>query len=79
MRILLIIPAYNEQENIEQTVKKIKEYSEEIKKSFNAPIVEGFEVFDSFGSYYDYSLDNPVTFDIKSTSSFSFSMFFKCI
>ncbi|MCI8273612.1 MAG: glycosyltransferase family 2 protein [Clostridia bacterium] len=30
MKILLIIPAYNEQENIVNTVKKIKEYGEEI-------------------------------------------------
>mgnify|MGYP005774694197 CR=1 FL=1 len=30
MKILLIIPAYNEQENIEETIKKIKEFSEEI-------------------------------------------------
>lgn len=30
MKILLIIPAYNEQENIKDTVKKIKEYNEEI-------------------------------------------------
>ena len=41
-----------------------KEYIEEIKKSFNAPIVEGFEVIDSFASYYDYTLDNPVTVDL---------------
>lgn len=30
MKILLIIPAYNEQENIEKTVNKIKEYNNEI-------------------------------------------------
>lgn len=30
MKVLLIIPAYNEEENILETVKKIKEYSEEI-------------------------------------------------
>lgn len=30
MKVLLIIPAYNEEENILETVKKIKEYSDEI-------------------------------------------------
>ena len=30
MKVLLIIPAYNEEENILETIKKIKEYSEEI-------------------------------------------------
>ena len=30
MKILLIIPAYNEEENIAETIKKIKEFSEEI-------------------------------------------------
>ena len=30
MKVLLIIPAYNEQENIKDTVKKIKEFSDEI-------------------------------------------------
>lgn len=30
MKVLLIIPAYNEEENILQTVTKIKEYSEEL-------------------------------------------------
>ena len=30
MKILLILPAYNEQENILQTVNKIKEYSNEL-------------------------------------------------
>ena len=30
MKVLLIIPAYNEAENILETIKKIKEYSEEI-------------------------------------------------
>lgn len=30
MKVLLIIPAYNEQENILQTINKIKEYSDEI-------------------------------------------------
>lgn len=30
MKVLLIIPAYNEEENILETVNKIKEYSEEI-------------------------------------------------
>lgn len=30
MKVLLIIPAYNEEENILQTVRKIEEYSEEI-------------------------------------------------
>ena len=40
-------------QNIED-IYEDKEYIEEIKKSFNAPIAEGFEVIDSFGSYYDY-------------------------
>lgn len=30
MKVLLIIPAYNEQENIKETVKKIKEFSNEL-------------------------------------------------
>ena len=30
MKVLLIIPAYNEQENIEKTVKTIKNYSKDI-------------------------------------------------
>ena len=30
MKVLLIIPAYNEQENIKDTVKKIEEFSHEI-------------------------------------------------
>ena len=30
MKVLLIIPAYNEEENILETIRKIKEYSEEI-------------------------------------------------
>ena len=30
MKVLIIIPAYNEQENILSTVNKIKEYSEEL-------------------------------------------------
>ena len=30
MKVLLIIPAYNEEENILNTINKIKEYSDEI-------------------------------------------------
>ena len=45
--------------NIED-IYEDKEYIEEIKKSFNAPIEGGFEVFDSFGSYYDYETKSTV-------------------
>lgn len=41
-----------------------KEYIEDIKKSFNAPIVEGFEVFDSFGTYFLYDEETIVTPDL---------------
>ncbi|ANN62896.1 hypothetical protein SZ47_13370 [Brachyspira hyodysenteriae] len=57
----------NYKDYLHQNIEDIyddKEYIEEIKKSFNAPIVEGFEVIDSFGSYYDYTLDDPVTVDL---------------
>ena len=30
MKVLLIIPAYNEEENISKTIKKVMEYSKDI-------------------------------------------------
>ncbi|PPS20945.1 DUF4253 domain-containing protein [Brachyspira murdochii] len=46
-------------QNIED-IYEDKEYIEETRKSFNAPVEGGFEVFDSFGSYYDYETKSTV-------------------